>query len=119
MIDNNEVVKQKENLNSRELFKKCPKCGKRFDVKHIAEKVEEKKELIPEEKTYLEPAGVAVAYPIPPPRPKEIAPKVEVEEVVDEKIYVETYTCTHCGYTWTETREKSKDLGPLDKNSDV
>jgi predicted RNA-binding Zn-ribbon protein involved in translation (DUF1610 family) len=97
-------------MNDRALFKKCPNCGKRFEVRHVAEKVEKKQEVIPEQKTLLMPSGIGVAYPLPPPTESSV-PKINVEEAMEEDDYAETYTCTHCGYQWTETSEKTKDLG--------
>jgi transposase-like protein len=99
-----------KHMNRPALFKKCPKCGKHFEVKHIEQVVERKDELVKEERTYLSPAGVASAYPIPTAGQDGPA-KVEVEEEVEEDYYTDTYRCSHCGYTWTEKREKTRDLG--------
>ncbi len=104
-MEDGHVVKD---LDERTFFKKCPKCGKRFEVRHTSETVEKKQTLIPEEKTYLEPAGVAAAYPIPQP---PIRAEAEVEEDIEEDTYTETYRCVRCGNTWTETREKVRDIG--------
>jgi DNA-directed RNA polymerase subunit M/transcription elongation factor TFIIS len=108
-----------KDMNTPALFKKCPSCGKRFEVKHTSETVETKERLIPEQKEYLEPAGLAAAYPIPPRRPDEV-PVTQVEEDIEEETFFETYTCTHCGHVWTETKEKVKDRGEVnDAKGDV
>jgi transposase-like protein len=93
------------------LLKRCPKCGKRFELEHTGEKVEKKQEFVPEVVTVAPQTIVAGALPSaaastltnsPPVREREIA----IEER-DE--YTESYKCKHCGYTWTETHEKVKD----------
>lgn len=101
-------------MNERALFKKCPKCGKRFEVKHVGETVERKQELVPETKSYLTPSGMASAYPIPTPG----ASTFKVEEAIEEDTFTETYTCAHCGNVWTEMSEKTKDLGETKADED-
>ncbi len=39
---------------------------------------------------------------------------VGFDEVLEEDDYADTYRCKHCGYTWTETHEKGKDLGRVE-----
>ena len=95
-------------------FKKCPNCGKRFEVEHTVETVEKKEELLPEERTVFPVAGIASAYPIPVAEPPGLTTKVKEEEIVEDDIYTETYKCKHCGHVWTEQREKIKHLGDIE-----
>lgn len=96
------------------IFRKCPKCGKRFDLERTAESVQEKRDVVPEERTIFPVAGVAGRYPSPVADPSAMTRKVEVEEVVEDDVYTETYKCKHCGYVWSERFEKVKDLGSVE-----
>ncbi|MDA4122863.1 MAG: hypothetical protein OK456_06770 [Thaumarchaeota archaeon] len=116
------------------LFKKCPSCGRRFEVKHIGEKLEKT-----EDRTETIQTAEALSDPVSPPadwtpqsetyssRRSDIAnaDTIEVEPgqanasfamgkediVIREDTYQETYRCSHCGYQWTEEHVKDKTLG--------
>lgn len=96
------------------VFKKCPNCGKRFEVERTGKSVEKKTELVEEEKT-ISPQAVVASYsrfPIGTP-PMNEAPHVMVDELIEEDEYTETYKCKHCGHVWTEKHEVVKDLGEV------
>jgi predicted RNA-binding Zn-ribbon protein involved in translation (DUF1610 family) len=117
MTENREVAGQ--NINKRALLKKCPNCGKRFDVEHTGETVESKKELVPEEVVVIPPTIVAGATPIAVANTlANNPPTIRRETLVQEDEYTESYTCKHCGHVWTETHEKVKDLGQTQARED-
>lgn len=86
-------------------LKRCPKCGKSFHVRHTEETVRKTGDVVPEEKVVLPVAeGAVPVYPMP---------TIKVEQAIEEDHYTETYTCSNCGYQWTEEHDKVKDLGQL------
>ena len=113
-------------------FKKCPSCGRRFEVKHTGETLE-KTEIKTETITRADalsrptdplsnPGYVTERESLSRSDHIDIAPggaggtvggvAVGTEEVeVEEKTFLEAYKCSHCGYSWTEERVKDKELG--------
>jgi DNA-directed RNA polymerase subunit RPC12/RpoP len=91
-------------------WKKCPKCGKRFEVKRIGERVTEEDEVV----TIVKPQ-LMMSDTLPRDIPvslgdieSELPP--DNETVPAEKIITDdTYTCSNCGFTWTEEDEEFKD----------
>lgn len=93
------------------VFKKCPMCGKRFEVEHTGESVEKKTDVVTEEKPVPTPSLMApVSLPDIPVKPP---PTVTVAEQIEEDDYTETYKCRHCGHVWTEERSVVEDLGEV------
>lgn len=102
-MEDGDVTQKK--MDRLEVLKRCPKCGKSFHVRHVEETVEKKENVVPEERVALPVAEGAVAvYPIP---------TIKVEEAIEDELYTETYRCSNCGYEWTETHAKTKDLGEI------
>jgi transposase-like protein len=102
------------------IFKKCPNCGKRFEVEHTGESVERKKEVVTEEKLISSPS-MMVSNPMTPmlDTPMSNPPTVMVTELIEEDEYTESYKCKHCGHVWTEKHEEVEDLGQVkDVDSD-
>jgi len=94
------------------LFRKCPNCGKRFEVRHTAEQVvSRQKEVINVERAQdgidEGPVGddeIATVLP-----DSDAPTPTEIESMVAEHdVYKESYTCKHCGYKWEETRDVLK-----------
>ena len=109
-MDDKQVVDK--NLNERALLKKCPKCGKRFDVEHTTESVEKKKELVPEQTVSLPETMIAGVTPITVTNaPSSQRRMFQHETLREEDDYMESYVCKRCGYTWTEMFEKTRDVG--------
>lgn len=96
-------------------LKRCPSCGKHFEVRRTAKTVTKKDEVVPETKTRSAFAASAAAYSVSPADPKAMRTEVGVEEELEEDTYTETFKCRHCGHTWTETHEKVKDRGEVDE----
>ncbi|MDA4137353.1 MAG: hypothetical protein OK449_10205 [Thaumarchaeota archaeon] len=94
------------------IFKKCPNCGKRFEVEHTGESVERKTEVVTEEKLISTPSMMA-PNPMTPvlDTPYSNPPTVMVDELIEEDEYTESYKCKHCGHVWTEKHEEVADLG--------
>jgi len=92
------------------VFKKCPNCGKRFEVERTGKSVEKKTEVVEEEKTISPPSVVASYSRI---SPMQEAPHVMVDVLIEEDEYTETYKCKHCGHVWTEKHEVVEDLGEV------
>jgi ribosomal protein L37AE/L43A len=98
-----------------DIFKKCPSCGKRFEVHRTGETVEagEKEVFLvasPQSSMSQEmPRNSFSAGSLPE---VELAVPPTVEPITAERDTIEdTYTCKHCGHTWTETRESFKKEG--------
>jgi predicted RNA-binding Zn-ribbon protein involved in translation (DUF1610 family) len=96
-------------------LKKCPNCGKRFEVERVAESESAKEEDVLSETAVSESRdAVGPASPISVTEnmqlPTSSGAHLDVE-VEDEKI--ESFKCKHCGYTWTEKHEKMNDLGQV------
>ncbi len=90
---------------------KCPKCGKHFDVERTSDQVETKEEVVKVNKAQeLVRGNIGSVYvPSEMDRIDESSDSEEEDTVVTEKvIHNETFRCKHCGYTWTESREKLK-----------
>ena len=96
-------------------FKKCPSCGKRFEVKRTGEELERRdvsqetvRTTIP-----LRPRG-SWRYEAPGDRinirPDGSTAYGERRITREADTYDETYTCKHCGNRWTEKRVKKKQL---------
>jgi transposase-like protein len=95
------------------LFRKCPSCGKRFEVKHTGETVEKKTEVVTEERTVSAPSVMAANSLTLPLNPSVNPQTVRVAESIEEDDYTEAYKCKHCGYSWTEKHEEVEDLGEV------
>jgi hypothetical protein len=95
------------------LFKKCPSCGRRFEVKHTGEELE--KHDVGEETLHiaipLRPRG-SLRYEAPGDRinirPAGSIGYGERKVTTEVDTYNETYTCKNCGNQWTEKHVKSK-----------
>ncbi|MDA4137305.1 MAG: hypothetical protein OK449_09965 [Thaumarchaeota archaeon] len=97
-------------------LKKCPSCGKRYEVTHTSEFVEKKVGMgSAEESSFSSPMSEGVVeggvYPITEAEKVSNSPIVEVEVPVEQDTYTETYTCKHCGHVWSEIHEKDKVVG--------
>jgi DNA-directed RNA polymerase subunit RPC12/RpoP len=93
------------------VFKKCPNCGKRFEVEHTGESVVKRTGVVTEEKPVSSASLTTLASP--PDDPVELPPTVMVAEEIEEDDYTETYKCKHCGHVWTEKHAIVKDLGEV------
>lgn len=103
------------NLRNMPAFlKRCPSCGKRFEVEHTGESVEKKSEIVTEEKL-ISPSTLMAENPMTPllNTPESVPPSVMVAELIEEDEYTETYKCKHCGHVWTEKHEEVEDLGQV------
>jgi C4-type Zn-finger protein len=97
-------------------LKKCPSCGKRFEVTRTSESVQKKVRMASaEESSFSSPMSEGMVeggvYPVGEAEKTMNSPTIEVEVPVEEDIYTETYTCKHCGHVWSETNEKDKVIG--------
>ena len=97
------------------ILKKCPSCGKRFEVQRTSKSVAKRDEMVPEKKTRKAFAATVAAREDPRATTDTMRTEVHVEEEMEEDTDTETFKCRHCGHTWTETREKVKDLGEVDE----
>ncbi len=98
------------------LFKKCPNCGRRFEVEHTGEKLE-KTEVKTENITVFEPLqkpGAIVGANVQTieviPGPGAVAKETRVV-ATEEDTFQESFTCKHCGYSWTQKKVREKELG--------
>jgi len=93
------------------LLKKCPRCGKRFEVERQADVDRTENETVTVEKpsqsmTEQTPSRFVASAMGPavlsqPPQQETIAAEKEVQ--------TRTYVCKNCGYTWSEDTVKYKD----------
>jgi DNA-directed RNA polymerase subunit RPC12/RpoP len=93
------------------IFKKCPSCGRRFEVERTGESVDKKTDVVTEEKP-LSPPSLIPPVSLPD-IPVEPPPTVVVAEEIEEDDYTETYKCKHCGHVWTEEHAIVEDLGEV------
>lgn len=85
-------------------LKKCPNCGKRFSAEREGE-IERKEEepITVEEPSRSMTGQVPSRYVASAMEPAEEAQPPEEEMIeVEKDTRMETYHCTHCGYTWSE-----------------
>ncbi|HXQ93227.1 MAG TPA: hypothetical protein VN739_09510 [Nitrososphaerales archaeon] len=84
--------------NIETFFRRCPNCGKRFEIRLVSKELIET-ESIKEERPIT--GGYFGGYP---------GSYVQVGET--EPVYVDvekfkySYKCKHCGHQWVEIREK-------------
>jgi predicted RNA-binding Zn-ribbon protein involved in translation (DUF1610 family) len=109
-MNDREVVNK--DLKERALLKRCPNCGKLFEVEHTRESVEKTKELVPEA-TMVPQTIVHGATPIEVPDALMSHPSTGHLVVVEQDKYTESYVCKHCGHAWNERQEKTKELGGI------
>ena len=87
----------------RTLFRHCPSCGRRFEIRLV------KKESLGEEDvagTERRAAGRYISPQFILPAP---VPLTEDEPVVvDIEEFRYTYKCKHCGHEWTEAHETER-----------
>lgn len=95
-------------------FRKCPNCGKRFELERIGETVERKEEVVPSEKTLMPVASIAASYPMPVADPSAMTKRIKIDEVVEDEVHTRTMTCKHCGHTWKERFEEVKHVGEVE-----
>jgi len=96
-------------------LKKCPSCGKRFEVKHTGEEFERSD--VKKEQVHVNlPLNTPFQWSHEAPtdridvEPGALGPIAHGERTVEkrEDYYTETYRCAHCGHEWTEERVKEK-----------
>lgn len=102
-------------------LKKCPKCGKRFEVERTGETMQKKTDLAQEDGEVIPPTIVAGGIPIAAASTLSNNPPVIRHETVikEEEEFTETYECKHCGHIWTETHEKVKEKEVEGSGSDI
>jgi transposase-like protein len=87
---------------------KCPKCGRHFQVERTSDRVETKQGVVTEDgAAELMKGNIGPVYV-----PSSVDPIEESAEPVEVPVtrvtHEETFTCKHCGYTWTEAHTKVK-----------
>ena len=87
--------------NFESFFRRCPNCGRRFEIRLVGKKLVES-ESIEEQRTIDSTnRGYFGGYARSP---------LEVEETVPTYVEIEkfqyAYKCKHCGHQWVEIREK-------------
>jgi predicted RNA-binding Zn-ribbon protein involved in translation (DUF1610 family) len=88
-------------------LKRCPSCGKHFEVRHTAETLDDSQAgtITKTSATRARYSGFGVMDPY-------TNVTVETTEVpVEHDTYEEAYTCKHCGYSWTEKKKVTRRLG--------
>jgi transposase-like protein len=86
-------------------LKKCPNCGKHFEVERIAEKVEERAVTVDRSRELMDQKIGPVYVPSYTDGLDESASTADDPVLAEKQVREETYKCRHCGHTWTETRE--------------
>jgi predicted RNA-binding Zn-ribbon protein involved in translation (DUF1610 family) len=96
-------------------LKKCPNCGKRFEVERVGESEASKEEDVLSETAVSESRdAVGSASPISVTENMQLptSPGSHLDvEVEEDKI--ESFKCNHCGYTWKEKHVKMDELGQV------
>lgn len=77
------------------LFRHCPNCGKRFEIRVTGKRLlDDKKETQERPLPYM-PSSMNLNY-------AEVAENVPL--IVDTKEFQYAYKCKHCGHQWSEVR---------------
>jgi DNA-directed RNA polymerase subunit RPC12/RpoP len=80
------------------IFRRCPNCGRRFEIRLIGKKLV---------------GDQLVRSEVPPPGPESVLLEENVPLVIDEQEFQYAYKCKHCGHEWYEKVEKDKEIsGP-------
>jgi DNA-directed RNA polymerase subunit RPC12/RpoP len=88
----------------RTLFRHCPACGRRFEIRIVKRDVEEGDPQIEE----MPPAVVDSSHGLP--LPSLILDQMGTEPVmVEEQEFNYTYRCKHCGHQWSEVVERTRE----------
>lgn len=105
-----------ESARTPTLLKRCPSCGKYFEVRHTGERLEGSDVGEEEVGEYasLDRIGTDDSESVTDEIDMEpgVGPVSVGERRVDEEVdtYDETYTCKHCGYRWTEKVVRTKPI---------
>lgn len=83
----------------KDFFRTCPSCGRRFHITLVDSKLLEERK-----NTQVIKQGVAAATSVK--NVSIITVEEDVPVTIDIKDFQYTYRCKHCGYTWSEKREK-------------
>ncbi len=87
------------------LFRKCPSCGRRFEVRLADRKYLEEKKGVKE--NWAVPVSVNVPGDQDRVFWRSFVPVAEeIPSLVDEKEFQYAYHCKHCGHKWIEIVDK-------------
>jgi len=89
------------------LFRHCPACGRRFEIRLVSKKpVETRQETYEEKHAYpVSPTGRGGMYGGIP-----LAVEEDFPTTIDITEFSYTYRCKHCGHQWAEMRtEETKE----------
>ncbi|HUH99458.1 MAG TPA: hypothetical protein VLY65_00300 [Nitrososphaerales archaeon] len=91
------------------IFRHCPSCGRRFEIRLVGKKEVDEEDMIEDEKrpSMLGPF-VSVATPVPALLQKDVPLMVNVKD------FQYTYQCKHCGHQWSEIRKKDETIDTPD-----
>lgn len=91
----------------RAIFRSCPSCGKRFEIRLVGKKLV-KDQIVRREAhiiTGLPSYGVYGAYSV-------TTVSEDRPVVLDEKDFQYAYECKHCGHKWAEIVEETSRAKP-------
>jgi predicted RNA-binding Zn-ribbon protein involved in translation (DUF1610 family) len=88
----------------RTFFRRCPSCGRRFEIRLVSKKLIGREEIESKAEQYL---------PVSAADPVVLESTVPIIVEVDEFGY--TYKCKHCGHQWSEDRFRTQNE-KLDQN---
>jgi transcription elongation factor Elf1 len=84
------------------IFRHCPSCGRRFEIRIIGKKLIDEKE---------ETKRMATSYSSVSPYYNELSEDVPL--TVEAKEFQYTYECKHCGHRWMEAHTQESETKPL------
>ena len=97
------------------IFRRCPSCGKRFEIHITGKKLMEEKFVNDKVETPLiSPTFVATRSGVIP-NISNLAPMKEGVTTIDEKEFQYAYECKHCGHKWFEIVEKDDESTSWDQ----
>jgi uncharacterized Zn finger protein len=93
------------------LFRYCPSCGKRFQIRLVGKKMVSEREELSVEDTEHEAEVWDTAALMGGYGGDEIPVELEEKEPITVELerFRYTYKCKHCGHVWTEIHEKEKE----------
>ena len=103
------IVKLSPAKSMATLLKKCPSCGKRFEVRRTGEVMtSSQKQVVFVEKpqnSMSQEMGRSTFSAGPLPDAGSSLPPTIEPVAVERDVIEDSYTCKHCGHNWVETRE--------------
>lgn len=99
-----EGINQKERLEVAKLFRRCPNCGKRFQIRLTGKEVLDSEMIIEEQRQPF------ISEYFSPSPYEYLQVNGSPPAIMEIEKFRYAYRCNHCGHRWSEIRE-SEEVG--------